>query len=71
MAGQIFGLRAGHAVVELGYTEPAGPGTLWRCRQRRRQTVHVVASVAVVAKQQLVLIFEGHFFFFLIFQFLF
>ena len=43
------------ALVELGDAEPTWPGALgWR-GERRRQAVHVVASVAVVAEQQLVL----------------
>ena len=43
------------ALVELADAEPAGPGALGRRGQRRRQAVHVVAPVAVVAEQQLVL----------------
>lgn len=41
--------------VELVYAEGAGPGALGGRGQRGCQAIHVVAAVAVVAEQQLVL----------------
>jgi len=42
--------------VETFYTDGAAPGSLWGDLHGRNQTVHVVASVAVVTEQQLVVI---------------
>lgn len=41
--------------MELNETESAAPGALRRSGEGRSETVHVVASVAIVAEQELVL----------------
>ena len=40
-------------------TDTAAPGALWRLLHGRHETVHVVAAVAVVTEQELVVVLAG------------
>lgn len=46
-------------VVELLVANGTAPATLRRYRQRRCQTIHVIATITVVAEQQLIVIVRG------------